>query len=254
MRRSGRVVPRRMALPYNRWIRRRRTHAIRKKRVPECFRLSELCRWLVRFLRERVVWLLLYRASTLADRRHCRARLAQSRMAWASLAARFHRTPHARSEPGSLCVHGIAVQGASDGEQSERIAGSFSFVHVSRVQRHGNGISLVGGRIPELPVDQNRDRNERRSCRSARVAATASARGPASFFFAALRSPGSDLRTFLLRRNRLRQDGHAAASPAAAPRYKILRCKILGKQLDLFLPACPALDFGFARRNSHEGQ
>ncbi len=119
-----------------------------------------------------------------------------------------NRTPHARSEPGSLCVHGIAVQGASDGEQSERIAGSFSFVDVSRVQRHGYGISLVGGRVPEFPVDQNRDRNERRFP-VRRELHHGQRPGSGVFLLRRFALARRDLRTFLLPRNRQRQGGHA---------------------------------------------
>ena len=43
----------------------------------------------------------------------------------------------------------------------QRIPGALAFVDVSRVQRHGNRVRLVGAGIEKLPVNEDRHRDER---------------------------------------------------------------------------------------------
>ena len=46
-------------------------------------------------------------------------------------------------------------------KQPERIPGAFAFINYTRIQRHRDRIGLIGACVPEFPVDQNRDRNQR---------------------------------------------------------------------------------------------
>ncbi len=72
------------------------------------------------------------------------------------------RNPSSRAQPRTLHIHRITVQRAVDREQSQGTARSLSLVDSSRLQRHGDGISLIFGGVPELSVDENRDRHQRR--------------------------------------------------------------------------------------------
>lgn len=53
------------------------------------------------------------------------------------------------------------MQSAAYGKQTERTAGAFTLVYVSRVQSHGNGIGFIDACIPEFAVDQNCEGDDR---------------------------------------------------------------------------------------------
>ncbi len=60
--------------------------------------------------------------------------------------------PTSRAPPGIF-----GLQRAGDGEQSERGASAFGFIDDSGIERHGDGVGLVGRGIVELAIVENAD-------------------------------------------------------------------------------------------------
>jgi hypothetical protein len=53
------------------------------------------------------------------------------------------------------------VQRSANRKQSQRIAGLFGFVDGAAFERHRYRVRLIGAGIVKLPVDENRDGNQR---------------------------------------------------------------------------------------------
>ncbi len=116
--------------------------------------------------------------------------------------------PLSGSDPRSLHVARIAVQSAAYGEQSLRTSSAIALVYCARLERHGHGIGLVGGCVPEFAVDQNRDGHQRCLAVVRELEHGKSAR--TRFFFPGdLALSGSDLRALFLRGGNDRPSDHA---------------------------------------------
>ena len=56
----------------------------------------------------------------------------------------------------------LAVQRSVHRKQSQRIAGLFGFVDSAAFERHRYRVGLIGARVVEFSIDQNRYRNQSR--------------------------------------------------------------------------------------------
>ena len=56
----------------------------------------------------------------------------------------------------------LAMQRSVHGKQSQRIAGLFGFVDGAAFKRHRYRVRLIGARVVEFSINENRDRNQSR--------------------------------------------------------------------------------------------
>jgi len=182
--------PRRLVTGWPTRLGRTRRRARSRWRIPRRWRCT--VRWLI--LRRRVPRQSWWSLAGIDSDRH--------RFGFRTLRVRFRsvRTKRPCPDPsGQSARRGtISVQCAGYRKQSQRISRALRLIHRARVQRHWDRVCLIRTRIPELPIDQNRDRHQR--CLAVRCHLQHSnSSWPRIFFLWSLPLSRDNLRPLLLR-------------------------------------------------------